>query len=305
MLYGLNIWRSINDGRGQEDIKEQTFEGTERQANLKDADRADPRSNGTKGRKEVYANRSISWQREIFLSAETSQKDTVCIALALYSQTGQEAGACPGRECSSQRDCHHRPGMGAGAALAWLGAAFPGVDGKLCPLCTAERLCTAEAPELLMYVCMDMANIPCGILEGEIFFSLCSEVSCVIGVSAGGTGRMYVLNSPIRPGAFGSAAGVKWWRTAGKDLGIFQAARVLAVFVARGAHCCSQGCALLQAIGSEPGFQRKLVLGRGWALLILFAAPEGLSPWSGLHSPACVPCIADIRWKRPVYFQLR
>lgn len=114
-MCGLSIWCSVRDDKGEEDINEQIFEGAERQAYLKDTDGADLRSNGTKGRKDVYANRNISCQREVgfclwvvfFLSAETSPKDTVRIALALCSQTGQEAGVCPGRECSSQRDCHH------------------------------------------------------------------------------------------------------------------------------------------------------------------------------------------------------
>lgn len=41
----------------------------------------------------------------------------------------------------------------------------------------------------------------------EIFFSLCSEGSFIIGVRAGGMGRIYVLKSLSPPGAFGSAAG--------------------------------------------------------------------------------------------------
>lgn len=62
----------------------------------------------------------------------------------------REAGVCSSKECSSQRDCHHRPGTWAGGALAWLWAAFPDVDGKLLPLCVAEQLCTAKSPELII-----------------------------------------------------------------------------------------------------------------------------------------------------------
>lgn len=64
--------------------------------------------------------------------------------------------------------------------------------------------------------------------------------------------------------------------------------------------CCSQGWALLQV----PGFQRKLMLGRGWALLTLIAVLEGLSPWLGLQSPAWILHIPDARWKKQVCLQL-
>lgn len=53
---------SVCDDKGEEDINEQILEGMERQAYLKDTNRTDLRSNGTKGRREVYANGNISWQ---------------------------------------------------------------------------------------------------------------------------------------------------------------------------------------------------------------------------------------------------
>lgn len=56
---------------------------------------------------------------------------------------------------------------------------------------------------------LDTANITCGILVLRNGLSLCSGVSCIIGVLAGGMGRIYVLNSPAAPVAFGSAAEVR------------------------------------------------------------------------------------------------
>lgn len=56
------MWCSVCDDKGEEDINEQIFEGMERWVYLKDTDSTDLRSNGTKGRKEVYASRNISWQ---------------------------------------------------------------------------------------------------------------------------------------------------------------------------------------------------------------------------------------------------
>lgn len=58
ILHGLNMWWSVSDDKGKEDTNEQIFEGTGRQAYVKD--NADLRSNGRKERKEVYANSSIS-----------------------------------------------------------------------------------------------------------------------------------------------------------------------------------------------------------------------------------------------------
>lgn len=52
------MWCSVTDDNGKKDTNEQIFEGTERQAYVKDSDKADLRSNGTKGRKEVYASRT-------------------------------------------------------------------------------------------------------------------------------------------------------------------------------------------------------------------------------------------------------
>lgn len=157
------MWCSVSDDKREEDVNEQILEGAERQTYLKDTDRAGPRSNGKKGRKEAYANRNISWQREVVffsffvvvVSAETFPKDTVRIALALYSQTGQEAGACPGREYSSHRDCHHQPGSGLGKwwpgsgqpSPAWMESFFP----------SARQNCTAvfalQKHLSLSYVC--------------------------------------------------------------------------------------------------------------------------------------------------------
>lgn len=78
---------------------------------------------------------------------------------------------------------------------------------------------------------------------------------------------IYVLNSPVSLVAFSIGAGAKQRRTARRDLRLFQAARVLALFVVRRERRYSQGSALLQALQPAPGFRRKLVLGRGWALL--------------------------------------
>lgn len=49
MLCGLNTWCSLSDDKGEEDVNEQIFEGTERQAYLKDTDRADQEVMGQKG----------------------------------------------------------------------------------------------------------------------------------------------------------------------------------------------------------------------------------------------------------------
>lgn len=63
MLHGLGMWCSISDDKGEKDISEEIFEDTEMQIFHKDTGRSDMRSNGAKGRKkEVYANRNISWQ---------------------------------------------------------------------------------------------------------------------------------------------------------------------------------------------------------------------------------------------------
>lgn len=62
MLCGLSIWCSVSDDKGEKDISEEIFENTETQTYRKDTDRSDMRSNRAKGRREVYANRNISWQ---------------------------------------------------------------------------------------------------------------------------------------------------------------------------------------------------------------------------------------------------
>lgn len=62
MLRGLSMRCSISDDKGEKDISEEIFENSETEAFHKDTDRSDRRSNGAKGRKEVYANRNISWQ---------------------------------------------------------------------------------------------------------------------------------------------------------------------------------------------------------------------------------------------------
>lgn len=67
----------------------------------------------------------------------------------------------------------------------------------------------------------DMTGITCSILVQRDGLSLCSGVSFIIGVLAGGMGRIYVLNSPAPPGAFGSAAEVKLWSTAQRRPGNF------------------------------------------------------------------------------------
>lgn len=178
------------------------------------------------------------------------------------------------------------------------------MGGKPLPLCIVEQLCIAKVPELISHMSvMDMANVTCAILVGRIFFSLCSEVSYIYWGAGWWDGED--LCSEFTSASWSLCQGCwKWWRTAGKDLGIFQATRVLAVFVAHREHWCSQDSALLQAIWSVPGFRRKLVLGRGRALLNLFAVLEGLSPWLGLHSPACISHIPDPRWKRKVCLKL-
>lgn len=51
--------------------------------------------------------------------------------------------------------------------------------------------------------------------------SLCSGVGFIIGVLAGGMVRIHVLNSAAVPGAFGSAAEVRWWSTAERRPGNF------------------------------------------------------------------------------------
>lgn len=56
------MWCSVSDDKGEKDISEEIFESTETQTFRKDTDRSDVRSNGAKGRKEVYADRNISWQ---------------------------------------------------------------------------------------------------------------------------------------------------------------------------------------------------------------------------------------------------
>lgn len=55
------MWCSISDDKGEKDISEEILENSGTQMFHKDTDRSDMRSNGAKGRKEVYANRSISW----------------------------------------------------------------------------------------------------------------------------------------------------------------------------------------------------------------------------------------------------
>lgn len=62
MLHGLSVWCSVSDDKGEKDISEEKFENTGTQTFHKDTDRSDVRSNGAKGRKEVYANRGVSWQ---------------------------------------------------------------------------------------------------------------------------------------------------------------------------------------------------------------------------------------------------
>lgn len=56
------MWCSVADDKGEKDISGEILENTETQTFYKDTDRSDMRSNGAKGRKEVYANRNIFWQ---------------------------------------------------------------------------------------------------------------------------------------------------------------------------------------------------------------------------------------------------
>lgn len=56
------MWCSVGDDKGEKDVSKEIFENTETQKFHKDTDRSDMRSNGAKGRKEVYSNRNISWQ---------------------------------------------------------------------------------------------------------------------------------------------------------------------------------------------------------------------------------------------------
>lgn len=153
---------------------------------------------------------------------------------------------------------------------------------------------------------MDMANITCGILVGRNFFSLCSEVSFIIGVLAGGMGRIYVLNSPVPPGAFGSAAG--GWGEAVEDSrerpGNFPSRQGVGCF------CGVQRALLFTGLCSTAGdsvgarFPKEVGVGKRLGSPDLICSAEGLGPWLGLHSPACIPHIPDARWKRQVCFQL-
>lgn len=87
---------------------------------------------------------------------------------------------------------------------------------------------------------MDMANVTCGILVGRMFFSLCSEVSYIYW--GGGWWDGGDLCAEFTRASWSLWQGCwKWWKTAGKDLGIFQTARVLPVFVACREHCFHTG----------------------------------------------------------------
>lgn len=135
----------------------------------------------------------------------------------------------------------------------------------------------------------------------ECFSPSVLKLAIFIGVVAGGMGGIYVLNSPGPPGAFGRAAG-NGGRQQGKTWE-FSKPPGCCLFLWHAENTAfTQDCALLQAISK--GFQRKLVLGRRRALLNLFAVLEGLGPWLGLHSPACIPHIPDPRWKRQVCLEL-
>lgn len=126
-----------------------------------------------------------------------------------------------------------------------------------------HSIMTLHCKSSLLYLSVLVtASITWSILVQRNGLSFCSGISFIIEVLAGGMGRIYDLNSAAAPGAFGSAAEVRWWSTARRRLGIFQGTRVLAVFMA-GRALPLQGCALLQAICQAPGFQRKLMLGRG------------------------------------------
>lgn len=99
--------------------------------------------------------------------------------------------------------CH----MGWGnAGLAW--GSLPWCGWKASPPLPSTM--TFHCKSSLFYLSvLDTASITCSILVQRNGLSLCSGVSFIIGVLAGGMGRIYVLNSPAAPGAFGSAAEVR------------------------------------------------------------------------------------------------
>lgn len=89
--------------------------------------------------------------------------------------------------------------------LVWLGI-LPWCGWKASP--PLHSTMTLHCKSSLSYLSvLDMASVTCSILVQRNGLSLCSGVSFIIGVLAGGMGRIYVRNSPAPPGAFGSAAG--------------------------------------------------------------------------------------------------
>ena len=97
-------------------------------------------------------------------------------------------------------------------ALPWLGAASPAVEPESCcfPPAWSQGRTALHCESIWAYpVCLSWVwqTLLVGSLWEEIFLALCSEFSFVIGMLAAGMGRIYALNSPAAPGAFGSAAG--------------------------------------------------------------------------------------------------
>lgn len=78
--------------------------------------------------------------------------------------------------------------------------------------------------------------------------------------------------------------GVKQWRTAWKDLGIFQAAGVWPVLVACRELCCSQGCALAGNLVSAR-FPKEVGVGKR------LGSPELICGAGGTESLAAQPCL--------------